>query len=249
MIDPILLYILIASTIGSVGSIGIAALFLIFPDRIRKSILPGVLSYATGTLLGTAMLGLIPELSEKTSIQRAGIYVLLGVLLFFLLEKLIIWRHCHTDDCDVHEVSGPLILVGDAFHNFVDGVVIAVSFIASVPLGIAASISIATHEIPQEVGDFAILLRNNYSKKKAFGLNIVSGLTAFVGSLGGYYFLHILNPAIPLVMGLAAGSFIYIALADLTPDLHEVTHPGHSAVQIVLMFLGALTIYLFHLNH
>jgi len=240
-------YIILFSLLGSVGSIGVAALFLIFPERIRKSLLPSVLSFATGTLLGTAFLGLIPELLTDVTPRRMSVFVLSGILLFFLLEKLVIWRHCHTEECDIHEASGPLILIGDAFHNFIDGVVIAVAFLTSIPLGIAVSISIITHEIPQEVGDFAILIKNDYSIKKAFGLNVISGLTALVGAIGAYFFLQTLSPVIPVAMGLAAGSFIYIALADLIPGLHRTTHIGHSAFQFVLLVAGVLTINLFHL--
>ncbi len=248
MSDSVLFYIILLSLLGSVGSIGVAALFLVFPDRIQKTLLPGVLSFATGTLLGTAFLGLIPELLSHVDARHMTGYVLMGIIVFFLLEKLVIWRHCHTQDCDIHEASGPLILIGDAFHNFIDGVVIAVAFLTSIPLGIAVAISVATHEIPQEVGDFAILLKNNYSMKKAFGLNIVSGLTALVGALGAYFFLQILTPLIPVAMGLAAGSFIYIALVDLVPDLHQTTHPGHSTLQFLLLLLGVGTIYVFNLH-
>ncbi|MFQ6613554.1 MAG: ZIP family metal transporter [Fidelibacterota bacterium] len=244
----ILGYIILFSLLGSVGSIAVAALFLVFPDKTRSSLLPGVLSYATGTLLGTAFLGLIPELLKDVSDRQMSAMVLSGIILFFLLEKLVIWRHCHTEECDIHEASGPLILIGDGVHNFVDGIVIAVAFLSSIPLGVAVSISIITHEIPQEVGDFAILLKNKYSLKKAFGLNIVSGLTALVGSVGAYFFLGALTPMIPLAMGLAAGSFLYIALADLIPGLHRTTLFRHSALQVVLLVAGVSTILLFHLN-
>ncbi|RMF07296.1 MAG: ZIP family metal transporter [Candidatus Neomarinimicrobiota bacterium] len=244
----ILTYILIFSILGSIGSILLAALFLVFPDRIQKTLLPVVLSYATGTLLGSAFFGLIPELLHHQTATRMSALVLSGIVFFFVLEKMVIWRHCHTEDCEEHQTSGPLILIGDAFHNLIDGVVITVAFLSSIPLGIAVAISVAMHEIPQEVGDFAILLRSGYSSTKAFGLNLFSGLTALVGAVGSYYFMTAAQQVIPLAMGLAAGSFIYISLADLIPDLHRTTRALHSLGQFLLLLGGIGTIYAFHLK-
>jgi zinc and cadmium transporter len=148
------------SVLGSVGAIAGAALLLFFQEGTRKILLPCLLSYAIGTLLGAAFLGMIPNALEQNTALAISGTVLAGIVIFFVLEKIIIWRHCHEVECEAHGSAGPLILIGDAFHNFVDGFVIAAAFLTSVPLGIAASLAVIAHEIPQEVGDFAILLEN-----------------------------------------------------------------------------------------
>ena len=194
----IISYIIFFSLLGSIGSVLISALFLIFPDKIQKDLIPKCVSFATGTLLGAAFLGLIPHAAEDFGdIHLTLFMVLVGLIIFFILEKLVIWRHCHDDHCHVHEASGSLIMIGDAFHNFVDGVVIAATFTTSIPLGIATSFSIITHEIPQEVGDFAILLKNNYTKKRAFMLNIISGLSSLAGAILAFFFMSTLTNATP----------------------------------------------------
>lgn len=174
--------------------------------------------------------------------------VLIGVVLFFILEKLVLWRHCHEEYCEVHRTSGPLILIGDALHNFVDGVIIAATFLTSIPLGIATSMAVISHEIPQEVGDFAILLESGYSRVRAFLYNIISSLGALLGALLAYLFFIELHKAIPYIMALSAASFIYIAIADLIPSLHRYTGLKYSIPQLALMLAGIGTITLFHLD-
>lgn len=137
-------------------------MFLFFPEHVRKAIIPSLVSFATGTLLGSAFLGMIPAGLNQAPAGPILATVLLGIVLFFALEKLVLWRHCHNSECEVHGRAGPLILIGDAFHNFVDGVVIASAFLTSIPLGVMTSLAVIDHEIPQEVGDFAILLDSNY---------------------------------------------------------------------------------------
>jgi zinc and cadmium transporter len=153
------------SLLGSVGATIGAALLLAFPSVMRKKLVPYLISYASGTLLGAAFLGMIPaglRLLQPSVMLTA---VLCGLVLFFILEKLVIWRHCHETDCEVHGQTAPLILIGDAFHNFVDGIVIAAAFLTSIPLGVTAAIAVTAHEVPQEVGDFAILLESGYSPR------------------------------------------------------------------------------------
>lgn len=241
----LLIYISVFSILGSLGAVVLAGGFILFPERVRESILPALISYATGTLLGAAFLGLIPQAMESSNLAIETVLgtVLLGTIGFFILEKLVIWRHCHIHECDVHETSGSLIVVGDAFHNFVDGVVIAASFSVSIPLGLAASFSIISHEIPQEVGDFAILLKNKYSPQKAFGLNVISGLSALLGALLTYFFLNQMEAAVPYIMALAAASFIYIAISDLIPHLHTHTRLRDGLYQTSLILMGIATIY------
>jgi zinc and cadmium transporter len=165
-----------------------------------------------------------------------------GLIIFFLLEKLVLWHHCHNIECEKLRTAGPIILIGDAFHNLVDGVVIAASFLSSIPIGITASISVIAHEIPQELGDFAILLQSGYSKRKAILYNILSSLSTIPGAILAYYALAIVNTAIPYVMGISAASFLYIALADLTPELHRNIGLKSGGLQFFLMLAGVGTI-------
>ena len=170
--------------------------------------------------------------------------VLFGLVLFFLLEKMVIWRHCHHNDCEVHGAAAPILLVGDAFHNFIDGIVIAASFLISFPIGVVASISVVAHEIPQEVGDFAILLNSGYSKRKAFLFNLLSSSTTIPAAILGYFLLDSINSLIPFFLAISASSFIYIALTDLTPGLHIRTSLGASIWQVLLILAGIGTIIL-----
>ncbi|HEY9091365.1 ZIP family metal transporter [Parasphingorhabdus sp.] len=242
-------WIIVFSVLGSLGAIAGAALMLLFPDKARKSILPCLISYATGTLLGAAFLGMIPKaLAHAAPIAVCGT-VLAGIVLFFALEKMVIWRHCHDETCEVHASSGPLLLIGDAFHNFVDGFVIAAAFLTSIPFGIAASLAVIAHEIPQEVGDFAILLENGYSRLKALILNSMSSITTLPGAIIAYYFLGETQQAIPYILALSAASFIYIALADLMPGLHRRMTPGSVLLQFTLIAAGIGTIGLIQFAH
>jgi zinc and cadmium transporter len=235
------------SVIGSVGSLAGAALMLSFPDRVRDSLLPALLGYATGTLLGAAFLGMIPKaLAGQTPIAISST-LLIGIVAFFILEKLVIWRHAHEQSADSVVATGPLILVGDAFHNFVDGIVIAGAFLTSVPLGISVSLAVVAHEIPQEVGDFAILLDSGYSKTQAFSLNLLSSLTTLPGALIGFFFLAEATTIVPFILALSAASFIYIAVADLVPGLTRQRGLRANLIQLMLLFSGIATIALLHL--
>jgi len=245
----LLTWIILFSVLGSVGAIAGAALLLFFQEGTRKTLLPCLLSYAIGTLLGAAFLGMIPHaLQQATPIAISGT-VLVGIVLFFVLEKIVIWRHCHDTECEVHSSAGPLILIGDAFHNFVDGFVIAAAFLTSVPLGVAASLAVIAHEIPQEVGDFAILLENGYSKTRALILNSLSSLTTLPGAVIAYFYLGATREAVPFILALSAASFIYIAVADLVPSLHRQTGLKAALMQFVLILAGIGTIAIFQLVH
>ena len=173
------------SILGSLGGLLTASIFLLLGDGLRVKLLPWLISYAVGTLLGVALLALLPEALATLEPRRAMPTLLAGILAFFLLEKLVLWRHCHdTHECEVHTSSAAsLVIVGDAFHTFVDGAVIAAAVLTSVPLGITTALAVATHEIPQEVGDVAILLRAGYSRLRAFTLNLLSGLGGILGAV------------------------------------------------------------------
>lgn len=235
--------------LGSVGGVGAAASVLLVPARLRTKLLPGLVSYATGTLLGAAFLGMLPEAMEGASPRAVLATALAGVVTFFALEKLVLWRHCHDADCKEHQRAAPLILFSDAMHNFVDGVVIGAAFLASVPLGVATSLAVLTHEIPQEVGDFAILLDAGYGRRKAFGWNLLSSTTALVGGLLAWGALHEAQHLVPYLLALAAGGFIYVAAADLIPGLHKHVAPKVSVVQVALVLVGIGTIAALQRGH
>lgn len=241
-----LLWIIGFSLLGSVGAVAGAALFLLFPEGIRKVLIPCLVSYATGTLLGAAFLGMIPASLKLAQVFAVTSTVLAGMVLFFVLEKLVLWRHCHDSECEVHGGASPLILIGDAFHNFVDGVVIAAAFLTSIPLGIAASLAVIAHEIPQEVGDFAILLDNGYGRTKALVLNSLSAAATLPGAVVAYFWLGETRGAVPYILAISAASFIYIAAADLIPWLHRQVTAAASLRQLLLLLAGIATIAIFH---
>jgi zinc and cadmium transporter len=230
------------SLLGSVGAVAVSAVLLLFPAGTRRVLVPCLVSYATGTLLAAAFLGMIPAGLAKAPVVSVTGTVLAGMVLFFVLEKLVLWRHCHEEDCEVHGRAAPLILVGDAFHNFVDGVVIAAAFLTSVPLGVTTAFAVIAHEIPQEVGDFAILLESGYGRAKALLLNGLSSAATLPGALAAYFWLGETREAVPYILALSAASFIYIAAADLIPGLHRQVSPAASLRQLALLLAGVATI-------
>jgi zinc and cadmium transporter len=234
------------SVLGSVGGLATASIFLLLGDNLRVRLIPWLISYAVGTLLGVALLALLPEALASLPPGPALAMLLAGVLSFFLLEKLVLWRHCHTGhDCEVHTSSAAsLVIIGDAFHTFVDGALIAAAVLTSIPLGATTAIAVAAHEIPQEVGDFAILLRAGYSRGRAFTLNILSAAGGVLGALAMLVASQSIPQAIPYVLSYAAGSFLYVAMADLIPDLHRGGIEGGPFKQLLLIGAGILTIVL-----
>jgi zinc and cadmium transporter len=244
----ILILIIGFSFLSSVGAISLASAYLLFPEEIRQSIVPCLISYATGTLLGAAFLGLLPHAMSHAQPTPVLAVVLAGIIGFFVLEKIVVWRHCHDGKCEVHGRAGALILVGDAFHNFVDGVTIAAAFIASIPVGIATGLAILAHELPQEVGDFAILLESGYTRRQAILYNILSGLSTFPGALLAYFLLTATQRLTPYVMAISAASFIYIAIADLIPSLHHKSELKQAIHQFIFILAGIGTIALFHMG-
>lgn len=292
----VLLWILLFSLLGGVLSVAGAALVAL---NISKTAVPMLISYAIGAMLGAVFLEILPEAIEVAiSPKHITVTVLLGILLFFALEKLVIWRHCHGDHCEVHAVhtaddcpdagmqtetllangslasnspaakykavtikqpsitahhhhtqhdhgrSGLMIMIGDTFHNFVDGILIASAFMVDVKVGIVTAIAIIAHEIPQEVGDFLILLHSGYSKKQAFIFNLVSSLATVVGGFIAYFALTHVQSWIPTILGLAAASMLYVAVADLIPSLHKRTELRATISQLVLIACGVASIWL-----
>ncbi len=245
----VLAWILGFAFLGSVGAIAGAASFLLFPKQVRKRLVPYLVSYATGTLLGAALLGLLPEAIEQGGALPSLGVVLAGLIGFFVLERFLIWRHCHYDGpCEVHGAAGQLILVGDAMHNFVDGAVIAAAFLTSVPLGIATGIAVIAHELPQEVGDFAILLDDGFSRRRALSWNLASGSATIPGALLAYAGLQELPQLNATILALSAASFLYIGLADLVPGLHRRIGAETGFGQLVLVLAGVGTIVLLRMH-
>lgn len=210
-----------------------------------------LISYAIGALLGAAFLEILPEALEQGDPHRMAGTVLFGIMVFFVLEKLVLWRHCHHDHCEAHEAhapthdhgrSGLLILVGDTFHNFVDGILIAAAFLDSTQLGIVTALAIIAHEIPQEVGDYLILLHSGYTKLRALLFNLLSSLATMIGAMLAYFALSDLKELIPYLLGLASASMIYVAVADLIPSLHKRTELKATLQQVLLIGLGISSI-------
>ena len=251
----LLAWIIIFTLMGGLLSVASAALLLLVPENHHPRILPHGVSFALGALLSVAFLDLLPDAlatagSEHTESLLAT--VLIGILGFFLLEKLLIWRHCHADHCETHseehfhQPAGTLIVVGDAIHNFVDGILIAAAFLTDINLGIITSLAVAAHEIPQEVGDFAILLQSGYGRGKALAYNLLSSLATMVGGILAYFSLEHIHGWLPYILSIAASSFIYIAVADLIPSLHQKTTARAAFQQIALIVAGVLVIYWAH---
>jgi zinc and cadmium transporter len=233
--------------LGSIASVGLAGMLLFFEKERLPLLTNYLIPYAIGTLLGAAFFGMIPHAMSHIASESVLTTVLFGTILFFVLEKLTVWRHCHEKECDVHSSAGAMILVGDSIHNFVDGVAIAAAFLGSIPLGITTAFAIIAHEVPQEVGDFAILLASGYSKKRAFAYNAISSLTALIGAILSYFLLASLLWLVPYLLSLSAASFIYIALADLIPGRREILGLRYLIFELVLIAIGVGTIALLNL--
>jgi len=233
------------SVLGGLGGLLVASGILLINDSRRAQLIPWLVSYAVGALLGVSMLAILPEALDHLSPERVFGTLLGGILIFFVLEKLVLWRHCHIHDCEVHDGSVFPVLIGDAFHNFVDGAVIAAAVMTSVPLGVSTALAVAAHEIPQEVGDFAILLHAGYSRRRALLLNVTSGLASAGGALVALFALKLVPVVLPYCLALAAASFLYVAMADLIPGLHRGRTDAHSLRQILLIAAGVATAFVF----
>jgi zinc and cadmium transporter len=241
-------WIIAVALAGGVLSVTAAAALTAAVGIQRVNVL---ISYAIGALLGAAFLEILPHALEHGDAHRMTSTVLFGILVFFVLEKLVLWRHCHHDHCEAHDAhapthdhgrSGLLILIGDTFHNFVDGILIAAAFLESTQLGIVTALAIIAHEIPQEVGDYLILLHSGYSRARALAFNLLSSLATLVGAMLAYFALSQLTEWIPTLLGLAAASMIYVAVADLIPSLHKRTELKATLQQISLIGLGVASI-------
>jgi zinc and cadmium transporter len=251
-----LVWIVLSAFAGGVLSVVAAA---VFAFNARAAWVPMLISYAIGALLGASFLEVLPEaiIASGDATTTCAI-VLAGILGFFVLEKLVLWRHCHIESCEGHEPhfgphgghdggrTGLMILVGDTFHNFVDGVLIAAAFIEDPRLGIVTALAIVAHEIPQEVGDFLILLHSGYSKVRALLFNLLSSLATLVGGLLAWVALGSAQSAVPVLLALGAASMIYVAVADLIPGLHKRPELRATVQQVSLIGAGIASIALTH---
>jgi len=236
-----LTWIVLACLVGGALSVCAAALALL----LRANWIPMLVSFAIGTLLGAAFLDVLPHAFEAGAPQAVATAILGGILGFFLLEKLLLWRHSHEHGAGAapthhheHSRAGALIVVGDTVHNFVDGVLIAAAFLQGPELGLVTAVAIVAHEIPQEVGDFLVLLQSGYARAKAFALNIVSSLGSVVGGVFGYFALEGFEAWEPTLLGVVAASMIYVAVADLIPGLHQRPELRDTAQQAALIAAG-----------
>jgi zinc and cadmium transporter len=243
----IFMLIVLFTLLGSICSVGLAALMLLFKGKRMAYITAVMIPYAIGTLLGAAFFGMIPHAQRQLSSDRVLPIVLAGLILFFMLEKFALWRHCHEKPCNIHTRSGMMILIGDSLHNFVDGVAIAVAFNSSISLGITTSIAVIAHEVPQEAGDFAILLESGYSKSRALLLNALSSLAAVAGAVIAFFLLPVIQSLVPYLLSISAASFLYIALADLVPGRRATGGLKSLAWELPLIVLGVGTIVVLRL--
>jgi len=230
------------SVVGSLGGLLVASLLLLLKGSVRQTLVPALISYAVGTLLGVALLKLLPEALDLLDASLVLGTLLAGILSFFMLEKLVIWRHCHQDECDVHDSSATLILVGGAVHNFADGCIIGAAVLSSIPLGVSTAMAVAAHQVPQEVGDFAILLGAGYSRRRALALNGVAALAGVLGACLIYVTAGWVPRALPYILAFAGGNFMYVAMADLIPGLHRGAVDAGALRQVLLVAAGVATV-------
>ncbi len=246
---PTLATILLFTAGSGALSALIAGGFLLLPAARRNALLPHLVSFATGALLGAALLALLPHALESGGgTHGIGIALAGGIIAFFVLEKMVLWRHCHVDACEAHgptdlhraKASATLILWGDAFHNILDGVLIAAAFLTDRHLGIVTTIAVFAHEIPQEVGDLAVLLNGGMSRRRALVLNVAVSLASVAGAAIAWFLLARALEWLPYALAIAAASFLYVAVADLIPGLHRRVDARTSVQQVLLIALGIL---------
>lgn len=251
-----LAWIIVFTLLGGVVSVLLASLFLLLPESRRARLMPAMIAFATGALLAAALVGLLPEAMELAGpggAGKVGFGLLAGIGLFFVLEKLVLWRHCHDDHCETHDLprgdsprngSAALVITGDTMHNVLDGVLIAAAFLTDIRLGIMTGLAVMAHEIPSEVGNFAVLLHGGLSRAQAFGWNLVSGFGSVIGGVIGYFALSAVEPLLPVALAVSAAGLLYVAVADLIPGLHRKTDARTGLAQVLLIGLGVLVVVL-----
>lgn len=239
---------------GGVLSALVASAFLLLSERRRAALLPHLISFATGAMLAAALVGLLPEAIAAVApdrIERIGAALLGGIGLFFILEKFVLWRHCHADGCESHaprqdqrdRAAAWIVLFGTGLHNAFDGVLIAAAFLTDVRLGLMTTVAITAHEVPQELGDLAVLLHARMQPSRAMLFNLASSLTSIAGGLAGYFGLRDSLAALPYAIAVAAASLLYVAVADLIPGLHRRVDARAAVGQVALIAAGVAVIW------
>ncbi|MBI2034613.1 MAG: ZIP family metal transporter [Candidatus Levybacteria bacterium] len=242
-----LFYILFFTFLGSIASL-IGGIVLLYKENLALRVSHYLAAFAAGTLLGAAFLDLLPEaFGGGDDIEDVLFWTLAGILIFFLLERLVHWFHHHQRVHPNAEVGPtiPLVIVGDTVHNFIDGVAIAATFLVSIPVGVLTSLAVAAHEIPQEIGDFGILLHKGMKRKKIIVVNVLSALSAMFGAILTFYFGSNLTFLLPRLMAITAGFFIYIAASDLIPEIHHERKKGFAVIESFLLILGVVLVWIF----
>ncbi len=256
-------WIVLFTALGGLLSVAVAGSFLLLPAALRNRLLPHMVSFATGALLAAALLALVPHAVEAVGpgkVHNIGIALVAGIALFFVLEKFLLWRHCHVEDCDTHaspghehhdhhshdvsrqSATGTLVLVGDGLHNALDGVLIAAAFLTDWHLGLVTALAIMAHEIPQEIGNFAVLLQSGMARGRALFWNLMSSLTSVLGGVLAWYSLRGAMQLLPYALAVAAASMLYVAVADLIPGLHKHTSARTSVAQVLLIAAGVAVV-------
>lgn len=240
-----LFYILLFTFLGSIVSLA-GGIILLFKENFTLKVSHFLASFAAGTLLGAAFFDLLPEAAGEAAGINIFLWTLIGILTFFLLERFIHWFHHHHNHSTRNtEPTVPLIILGDSVHNFIDGIAIAATFLVSIPLGITTAFAVAAHEIPQEIGDFGILMHKGLSRKKILLANILSAATAFIGAIVTFLLGDVIKEALPALLSITAGFFIYIAASDLIPEIHEENRKGFAFIESMLLLLGVGIILVF----
>ncbi len=232
----ILIWIILATIIDSLTAlVGVFSLWM--KQKSFKKILISLVAFSTGALLSGAFFHLIPEALDALTPLAAFTYVMVGFIIFFLIERFLHWHHCHDGKCDVHPVSY-LILVGDGIHNLIDGIIIGVSFFVNIPFGIITTLLVIGHEVPQELGNFGILVYSGWSKTKSLIYNLLAQLTCVIGGILSYFLSNSVEGIVPFILPFAAGGFIYIAASDLVPELHKEPQLKKSLVSFSFFIIG-----------
>ncbi len=237
-----LTYIIIASLLISSGSL-IGVLFLVLRKKITEKIILYLVSLSAGTLMGGAFIHLIPEALEQLPTSVLFLLVLASFILFFFIEKVLRWRHCHKEICEIH-TFGYISLIGDSVHNLIDGLIIAATFLIDIKLGMATTLAIAFHEIPQEIGDFGVLLYAGFKKSKALILNFLVSLTIVIGAVLGYFLSFRLGHLAVYLLPIAAGGFLYVSASDLIPEIRKEQNPKKSLLSFIYFLIGIAIMYL-----
>jgi zinc and cadmium transporter len=262
-LSPLIAIPALTASVGLASAV-VASIFVSLPEGLRRSLVPHLVSFATGALLGAALLGLIPEAIEgvgPSHVRAIGVAIVAGLLFFFLLEKLVLWRHCHdANPCEGHPLHGseghrhgsssesgpavgPMLLLGEAFHNALDGVIVAAAYLTRPELGVATALAVFAHELPQEMGNIAVLLHSGVHRWRALALNLLSSLGAVLGGVAALYAFETVSRLLPYGLAVAGASLLYVAVADLIPGLHRHVTPRRSLEQIVLIVAGLAVIW------